>query len=125
PLAWQVTLVMGLQSLQFYAFTAWTPTFFVDHGSSATAAGLLLALAGVASLVSSYVTPVLAACSRTQYHLVAVLIGLWVVGYLGLLLAPGTVPWLWMVLVGLGQGVGISLGLTLITLRSPDAAHTA
>jgi CP family cyanate transporter-like MFS transporter len=29
------------------------------------------------------------------------------------------------VLIGLGQGVGISLALTLITLRSPDAAHTA
>ena len=53
------------------------------------------------------------------------LLALWVVGYVGLLLAPGTLAPLWMVLIGLGQGVGISLALTLITLRSPDAAHTA
>ena len=125
PLAWQVTLVMGLQSLQFYALTAWAPTIFVDEGRSATEAGLLLSLAGVCSLVTSAITPVLAARSRTQYHLIALLVALWVVGYLGLLLAPGTLAPLWMVLIGLGQGVGISLGLTLITLRSPDAAHTS
>jgi CP family cyanate transporter-like MFS transporter len=125
PLAWQVTLVMGLQSLQFYALTAWAPTIFVDGGRTPTAAGLLLSLAGVSSLVTSAVTPVLAARSRTQHHLVVLLIALWVVGYLGLLLAPGALAPLWMVLIGLGQGVGISLGLTLITLRSPDAAHTS
>ncbi|MCD2193982.1 MFS transporter [Actinomycetospora endophytica] len=125
PLAWQVTLVMGLQSLQFYALTAWAPTIFVDEGRTPTAAGLLLSVAGLSSLVTSAVTPVLAARSRTQHHLVALLITLWVVGYLGLLLAPGALAPLWMVLIGLGQGVGISLGLTLITLRSPDAAHTS
>ncbi len=125
PLAWQVTLVMGLQSLQFYALTAWAPTIFVDQGRSATEAGLLLSLAGVCSLVTSAITPVLAARSRTQYHLVVLLVTLWVVGYVGLLLAPGSLAPLWMVLIGLGQGVGISLGLTLITLRSPDAAHTS
>jgi MFS transporter, CP family, cyanate transporter len=125
PLAWQVTLVMGLQSLQFYALTAWAPTIFVDEGRSATEAGLLLSLAGLCSLVTSAITPVLAARSRTQHHLVALLIALWVVGYVGLLLAPGAIAPLWMALIGLGQGVGISLGLTLITLRSPDAAHTS
>lgn len=125
PLAWQVTLVMGLQSLQFYALTAWVPTIFVDGGRSATEAGLLLSLSGLSSLVTSAITPVLAARSRTQHHLIALLVGLWVVGLLGLLLAPGALAPLWMVLIGLGQGVGISLGLTLITLRSPDAAHTS
>ncbi|NMO89155.1 MFS transporter [Actinomycetospora sp. TBRC 11914] len=124
-LAWQVTLFMGLQSLQFYALTAWAPTIFVDGGRSATAAGLLLSLAGVSSLVTSAITPVLAARARRQHHLVVLLLALWVVGYLGLLLAPGALAPLWMVLIGLGQGVGISLGLTLITLRSPDAAHTS
>jgi MFS transporter, CP family, cyanate transporter len=125
PLAWQVTLVMGLQSLQFYALTAWAPTLFVDEGRSPTAAGLLLSLAGVCSLLTAAFTPVLATRSRTQHHLIVLLLALWVVGYVGLLLAPGTLAPLWMALIGLGQGVGISLALTLITLRSPDAAHTA
>lgn len=125
PLAWQVTLLMGLQSLQFYAFTAWAPTLFVERGRTPAEAGLLLSLTGLASLVTSAVTPVLATRRPTQFHLVGLLVGLWVVGYLGLLLAPDGTAALWMVIIGLGQGVGISLGLTLITLRSPDAAHTS
>ena len=125
PLAWQVTAFMGLQSLQFYALTAWAPTLFVDEGRSPTTAGLLLSLAGVCSLLTSAFTPVLAARSHTQHHLVVALLALWGVGYVGLLLAPGGLAPLWMALIGLGQGVGISLALTLITLRSPDAAHTA
>ncbi|MFC5064048.1 CynX/NimT family MFS transporter [Actinomycetospora atypica] len=125
PLAWQVTLVMGLQSLQFYSFVAWAPTLFVDQGRSPAQAGLLLSLSGLTSLVTSATTPILATRRRTQFHMVAVLIALWVVGYVGLLLDAGTLAPLWMVLIGLGQGVGISLGLTLITLRSPDAAHTS
>ncbi|MEJ2867173.1 MFS transporter [Actinomycetospora sp. OC33-EN08] len=125
PLAWQVTLLMGLQSLQFYSFTAWAPTLFVERGRTPAEAGLLLSVTGLASLVTSALTPVLATRRPTQFHLVGLLVALWVVGYLGLLLAPdGSAP-VWMVLIGLGQGVGISLGLTLITLRSPDAAHTS
>lgn len=124
-LAWQVTLFMGLQSLQFYALTAWVPTLFVDHGVAPSRAGLLLSLAGLVSLGTAYLTPVLAARRRTQYHLVAGVVGVWAVGYAGLLLAPVALAPLWMVLVGLGQGAGISLGLTLITLRSPDSAHTS
>lgn len=125
PLAWQVTATMGLQSLQFYALTAWAPTLFVEDGATPAQAGLLLSLAGLCSLPSSLLTPILAARRPSQHHLLAVLITLWTVGYLGLLLEPFTLGWLWMALIGLGQGVGISLALTLITLRSPDAAHTA
>jgi MFS transporter, CP family, cyanate transporter len=125
PLAWQVTLTMGLQSLQFYSLTAWAPTLFVDAGVPAAEAGLLLSLAGIASLPTSALTPVLAARRPTQHHLLVALLALWGVGYTGLVLAPVAAGWVWMVLLGLGQGVGISLGLTLITLRSPDAAHTS
>ena len=118
-------MVMGLQSLQFYSFVAWVPTLFVDQGRSPAEAGLLLSLSGVSSLATSAITPVIATRRSTQFHVVAALIVLWVVGYVGLLIDAGTLAPLWMVLIGLGQGVGISLGLTLITLRSPDAAHTS
>jgi MFS transporter, CP family, cyanate transporter len=53
PLAWQVTLFMGLQSLQFYATSAWIPTIYVDAGRSPAEAGLLLSLAGIVGLVFS------------------------------------------------------------------------
>src|SRR5580692_7606552 len=43
-LAWQVMAFMGLQSLLYYAALSWLPTIFQDRGTSAVAAGNLLAL---------------------------------------------------------------------------------
>lgn len=125
PLAWQVTLFMGLQSLQFYATSAWIPTIYVDAGSSPAEAGLLLSLAGIVGLVFSATMPSLAMRRRSQSALVTATCLFYVAGYAGLILAPGTLPALWMVLLGVAQGSNIALGLLLITLRSPDTAHTA
>ena len=124
PLAWAVTLYMGLQSLHFYAVTAWVPTLFVDAGLGRSEAGLLLGLSGVFGLVASALTPLLATRLRRQSALVAVLALLYVVGYGGLLLAPATGAVLWMALLGTVQGANLAVALLLITLRSPDAAHT-
>jgi CP family cyanate transporter-like MFS transporter len=124
-LAWQVTLFMGLQSLQFYATSAWIPTIFVDAGRSRAAAGLLLALAGFVGLVFSATMPSLAMRRRSQSGLVATTCAFYVLGYVGLIVAPGPLGVLWMVLLGIAQGSNIALGLLLITLRSPDTAHTA
>ena len=124
PLAWQVTLLMGLQSLHFYAVTTWAPTVFVDRGFTPVQGGLLLALAGAVSLPANYLTPVLAARRPTQHHLVVALVVLLAAGYVGVLLAPGLAV-AWMALIGLGQGVGLSLGHTLITLRSRHADGTS
>ena len=44
PLAWHVTLFMGLQSLLYYAALSWLPTILRDRGASADTAGNLLAL---------------------------------------------------------------------------------
>lgn len=124
-LAWQVTLFMGLQSLHFYAVSAWTPTVFVDAGRTPAEAGLLLSLAGVVGLVCSAVAPSIAMRRASQSGLVVALCAFYVAGYAGLILAPGTAPALWMVLLGIAQGSMLALGLLLITLRSPDTAHTA
>jgi MFS transporter, CP family, cyanate transporter len=125
PLAWQVTLFMGLQSLQFYATSAWIPTIFVDAGRSPAQAGLLLSLAGFVGLVFSATMPSLAMRRRSQSGLVATTCVFYVLGYVGLIVAPGPLAVLWMVLLGIAQGSNIALGLLLITLRSPDTAHTS
>jgi CP family cyanate transporter-like MFS transporter len=69
--------------------------------------------------------PSLAMRRPSQSALVTVTCLFYVAGYAGLILAPGTLPALWMVLLGVAQGSNIALGLLLITLRSPDTAHTA
>ncbi|GAA4885597.1 CynX/NimT family MFS transporter [Actinomycetospora straminea] len=125
PLAWQVTLFMGLQSLQFYALSAWIPTIFVDAGRTPAEGGLLLSLAGFVGLVFSATAPSFAMRRPSQSLVVTTTCLFYVVGYVGLLLAPDSLAVLWMVLLGIAQGSNIALGLLLITLRSPDTEHTA
>ncbi|MFB8227929.1 CynX/NimT family MFS transporter [Cellulosimicrobium sp. NPDC055967] len=124
PLAWAVTVVMGMQSLSFYAVNAWLPEIMVALGRTPEAGGWLLALCNLAGILGSFVTPVLAGRMRRQRGIGVVLVALVGSGLLGLALAPGAAA-LWVVLVGLGQGGGISLALTLMALRARDAAHTS
>ncbi|MBM7819105.1 CP family cyanate transporter-like MFS transporter [Cellulosimicrobium cellulans] len=124
PLAWAVTVVMGMQSLSFYAVNAWLPEIMVALGRTPEAGGWLLALCNLAGILGSFVTPILAGRMRRQRGVGVVLVVLVGTGLLGLALAPGAAA-LWVVLVGLGQGGGISLALTLMALRARDAAHTS
>ena len=119
-LAWQVTLFMGLQSLHFYAVTAWVPTIFVDAGRTPAEAGVLLALAGLTGLVASSTAPSLALRRRSQSGLIVALCLLYPVAYVGLLVAPSRGAVVWMLVLGLAQGAMIALGLLMITLRAPD-----
>ncbi|MFF2451928.1 CynX/NimT family MFS transporter [Isoptericola sp. NPDC058082] len=124
PLAWAVTVLMGTQSLSFYAVNAWLPEIFVASGRSIAVGGWMLALTNLLGIVGSFVTPVLAGRLRRQRALGVVIVALILTGLLGLLLAPGAAV-LWVVLLGLGQGGGISLALTLMALRTENAARTS
>lgn len=125
PVAWQVTLFMGFQSLQFYAAVAWLPTIFTDHGMASSTAGLMAGLFGVVGMLASLVVPILASRARRQSHLAAVGVALFAAGWLGVLIEPVGGAAIWSILIGLGQGTGIAVALTLIMLRAPDAEHAA
>lgn len=125
PLAWQVTLFMGLQSLIFYSSVAWLPTLYIDRGFSEADAGLLFGIMNLVGLPASLVAPLLAGRRPTQTHLVLATSALTGAGLLGVTFEPASAPVLWMVLLGLGQGSAIGLALALISLRSTDSAHAA
>jgi CP family cyanate transporter-like MFS transporter len=125
PLAWQLTVFFGLQSLSFYAVLAWLPSMYRDFGASPAMAGFLLSLSGLVQIPVSLVLPSLAGRARNQaaYAVGAtVLIGL---GLAGVLLAPMAAPYLWVVLIGVGQGACFALGLNLFVLRARHVAETA
>ncbi|NUW30318.1 MFS transporter [Nonomuraea sp. SMC257] len=119
---WWVTAFMGLQSLTFYIMLAWLPTIFQDAGLPADQAGYLLSLTNLAQVGATFTVPVHAGRRRSQVpHVVASSV-LTVAGYVGVLAAPTTVPWLWMIVLGLGQGASLALALLIITQRAPDPA---
>jgi CP family cyanate transporter-like MFS transporter len=120
PLAWQVTLFMGLQSLIFYSGLAWLPSILRDEGFTAGEAGAALSLYALGGIPPSLVVPPLATRLRSQSTLVVATAAFEVAALAGLLAAPGAAL-LWVVLYAIGQGSAFSLALTLIVLRSPDA----
>ncbi|RGA02436.1 MFS transporter [Microbispora triticiradicis] len=119
---WLVAAFMGLQSLTFYVMLAWLPTIFQAAGLPAGQAGYLLGLTNLVQIPAALIVPLHAGRARSQVpHVVAAML-LVIAGYAGLLLAPTTAPWLWMVVLGLGQGAAIALALLVITVRAPDPA---
>ncbi|GGX05674.1 CynX/NimT family MFS transporter [Streptomyces noursei] len=124
PLAWQVTLFMGSQSLIAYVIIAWMPTIFTDHGMGKSEAGLVFAFSTLVQMVGSFVVPMLAGRMRRQRLLGVAVSALMACGVTGLLIAPVAGAWLWAAILGVGQGGALGLALTMMVLRSGDA-HTA
>ncbi|WP_050813092.1 MFS transporter [Achromobacter insuavis] len=124
PLAWQVTLYLGINSFVFYVGVSWLPAILRDAGYSAERAG---SLHGLLQLMSAgpalFLAPVVrrmkdqraaAFCSAAAS----------LVAFTGLIVAPGWAT-LWIVLLGLGTGGGIILGLMFVGLRASHAQQAA
>jgi CP family cyanate transporter-like MFS transporter len=123
-LAWWVAAYMGIQSMAFYAGLAWLPEILQDRGWSAGAAGGLVALASLISIVPAFLVPVLAARRRGQALAVTATAAIGCAGLLGLLWTPAAAP-AWMLLVGVGNGASLGLGLAFPVLRAAGAPVVA
>ncbi|CAI3795582.1 putative transporter YycB [Pseudomonas sp. MM221] len=124
PLAWQVTLYMGLQSSLAYIVFGWLPSILIGRGLSPTEAGLVLSGSVIVQLVSSLSAPWLATGGKDQRLAIVLVMLITLAGLFGCLYAPVSGLWGWAVVLGLGQGGTFALALTLIVLRSKDA-HVA
>lgn len=124
PLGWWMAGFFGLQSLQAYSIFGWFAAIYRDAGFSSGTAGLLLGVITAVSIPMSFVVPALAGRLEHVSWLVVAFFGCYVVGYVGLVLAPTGGAWLWAVLVGAGTAT-FPLILTLIGLRARTPAGTA
>lgn len=124
PLAWQVTLYMGLQSSLAYIVFGWLPSILIGRGLSPTEAGLVLSGSVIVQLISSLGAPWLATRGKDQRLAIVIVMLVTLMGLFGCLYAPLEGLWGWAILLGLGQGGTFALALTLIVLRSKDA-HVA
>ncbi|AVD92053.1 CynX/NimT family MFS transporter [Pseudomonas alloputida] len=124
PLAWQVTLYMGLQSSLAYIVFGWLPSILIGRGLTPTEAGLVLSGSVIVQLISSLSAPWLATRGKDQRLAIVVVMSGTLAGLFGCLYAPLSGLWGWAIVLGLGQGGTFALALTLIVLRSKDA-HVA
>jgi CP family cyanate transporter-like MFS transporter len=116
---------MGLQSLLYYAALSWLPTIFQDRGTSAVAAGNLLALMGVGNLVAALIVPVLAHRAPDHRALVVPSMTAMGIGLAGSLWAPLGGAWLWVLVLGIGQGACLALAIFFMVARAPDPGVAA
>lgn len=123
--AWQVTLFFALLSASFYGLLVWLPSILRDVGYGSTEAGLLLAASVAAQAPGALLMPRWATAATSQQRHAAVATAVTGTGLVGLVLAPTSVPLVWMVLIGFGQGAALSLTFTLLLLRARTTAHTA
>lgn len=123
PIAWALALFFGLQSGQAYAAFGWLAQIYRDAGLPAAQAGLLLSVLPLAGVPVSLALPAIATRMADQRPAVLGCCLSYIAGYVGLLVAPTTMPLLWVVLIGLGGGA-FPLALTMIGLRSRSAQVT-
>ncbi len=124
PIAWQVTLFMGLQSALAYCVFGWLVPILRERGLDGVTAGAIVSASVMVQAASCLVAPHIAVKGRDQRVINVALCAIAVVALLGLLFAPLWTVWFWAVLQGVGQGGLIAVAMTVIVLRSPDA-HVA
>ncbi|MEI4273186.1 MFS transporter [Klenkia sp. LSe6-5] len=116
-LAWQLAFFFGLQAMQAYIIIGWAPQYLRDAGLSASAAGVLAGINALIAIPLNAVVPSGAVRQSWQRPMLVAFMTCYLVGWTGLLLAPVSLPWLWMVLLGVGMGT-FAMVLTLLGLRA-------
>ncbi|EDZ4824119.1 CynX/NimT family MFS transporter [Salmonella enterica] len=124
PLAWQVTLFLGLNSLIYYVISGWLPTILISHGYSEAQAGSLHGLLQLATAAPGLAIPLILHRFNDQRWIAALVSLLCAVGAAGLWFVPGQAI-IWTLLFGFGSGATMILGLTFIGLRASSAHQAA
>lgn len=124
PLAWQVTLFLGLNSAVYYVAIGWLPTILTDAGLSPAEAGSLHGVLQLATAVPGLLLAPLLRGRRNQSLPAAAVAGFSFVALLGFLLAPQFAI-IWSILFGIGTGASIILGLSFMGLRTDNASQAA
>ncbi|MFG1925319.1 CynX/NimT family MFS transporter [Cryptosporangium sp. NPDC048952] len=116
--ALSITVAFSTSTICTYAVFAWLPEILGDvAGSTPTEAGVLLAVTGLVSLPGALIAPLLVPRLRNVGWLIAAGIASFVLGYLGLLVAPATLTLVWVLLVGSGS-ILFPVNLVLINVRT-------
>ncbi|MEU1288750.1 MFS transporter [Kitasatospora sp. NPDC005856] len=125
PLAWQISLFMGISSLLVYTLVAWMPTILADHGMDRGQAGLVFAYSNLVQVAGAFLVPLMAGRMTSQRALAVTMAALNGLGIAMLLVAPVSAAWASATILGVAQGGSLGLGLAFIVLRTRTAAGAA
>lgn len=124
PTARFLMLFFGLQAMNAYIQMGWLPKIYTDNGVSSSTASIGLSVIGALNIVGGLFMPVVIERVRDLRPFPAVFAAVTAAGYVGLWVAPSTVPLLWSVLLGIG-GCCFPTAIALIPARSRAPLVTA
>ena len=125
PLAWQVTLFMGLQSTLFYVLVAWLPEILKSKGIGIDQSGLFVSIMQLTVLPVTFIAPILAGRMSNQRLLVTIASVCFFVGNVGLLYGSLNFIVLWIILLGMGAGFAFGLAMIFFSLRTDTPGQAA
>ena len=122
PVAIAIVVTFSVSTINVYALFAWLPQILIDIvGVSPAAAGTLLAVFSIAGLPASIIAPILVSRLRSPAWIIVAGVVSFLVGYIGLLAAPGTLTVVWVLLLGLGP---ILFPVCLVLINTRTRSHT-
>lgn len=125
PLAWQVTIYTGLQSMVLYCMYAWLPNILISQGMKSGDAGWMLSLCQLSSLPMGLIGSVLAGRKSNQRAMTIVASLCVLSGLLGVFLGETRLEFIWMVLLGSGTALTFSMSLIFFNFRTQNADQAA
>jgi len=122
PVAVAIAITFSVSTINAYAAFAWMPQILIDIvGVTPGVAGSLLAVLSIAGFPGSIIAPILVSRLRSPFWIIVAGVCLFVVGYLGLLLVPGTLTVVWVTLIGMGP---ILFPVCLVLINTRTRTHT-
>lgn len=125
PLAWQVTLFMGSQSVMYFTMITWIPDLLISRGMSPVLAGLALSYMQLVSLLGTFFIPGFLEKLRSQSGVILAIGLSYFLGFGLLFVQLDTAAFVALTIIGIGSGASLSMAYMLISLRTADDQTTA
>lgn len=125
PMAWSISIYMGLQSLLYYTFASFLPSLLMDQGlsqASASQMGMIFQMMAFPSII--LLSKWVAAGWNLRVLAIAAALGN-LIGVLGFGFLSMKLAWLWAISSGFGCGVIFTLCIMLFTIKARDSQQTA
>ncbi|WP_051507387.1 CynX/NimT family MFS transporter [Saccharibacillus sacchari] len=127
PLAWMITVNMGMQSSIYYIMVAWMPNMMHAQNLDPVVAGYMLSLFQMLMIPINFIAPIVASKMKDQRILIIMTSACYIVGILGFLFASGSLPIIIVAIVffSIAGGFSFSLIMMFFSLRTTSASEAA
>lgn len=123
-ISWQITLLMGSQSLIFYSLINWLPQYLLTYGISSNLAGLYLAILQLAIIPLTFITPIIVTKIQSQIGVTIFTGVLFIAGILIMMFMPQMSLYA-LIIIGIASGIAFGLVNTFFSLRTKDGITAA